>query len=89
MLDRHAGRPEFLQDVLGDNSDEFEMIVSGVLIEWEKIADTVPGRYTALAVDNLPSLLEDAAGLRALHADLEHATEALADLLAHGSPVPE
>ena len=76
--------PKFLADVLGDSASELEMLVSGVIAEWEAIADAVPGRYPTLSVDNLATVLQDAAGLRALRRDLELATVALDRVLASG-----
>jgi hypothetical protein len=85
MLNLHGDRPEFLADVLGDSASEFEMLVSGVIAEWEAIADDVPGRYPTLSIDNLAIVLEDAAGLRALRRDLELATVAVDGVLASGA----
>ena len=84
ILNLHGDRPEFLADVLGDSASELEMLVSGVIAEWEAIADAVPGRYPTLSVDNLATVLQDAAGLRALRRDLELATVALDRVIASG-----
>jgi hypothetical protein len=82
MLNLHGNDPEFLEDVLGDNAGDLETVVGGVIAQWEGIADSVPGRYTTLSVDNLATVLQDAAGLRALRRDLELAAGALDGVLA-------
>jgi len=84
MLNLHGDRPDFLADVLDANDSEFQMVVSQVVAEWEAIADAVPGRFPALSIDNLGTVLQDAAGLRALRRDLELVTVALDRVLANG-----
>jgi hypothetical protein len=82
MLTLHGDRPEFLADVLGDCAAEFEMVVSGLVAEWEDVCDRVPGRYTTMTIENLPAVLQDPAGLLALRSDLRRAVEAIRSILA-------
>lgn len=79
MLQRYIDNEAFLADIF-ERMDEFGFIVSGIVADWEQVADTVPGRYQTLVLDNLPIVLEDVAGLRALRRDLEGAVAALEDL---------
>lgn len=78
MLDGHLDDRSFLNDVLIDRRDEYALLIGGVLSEWDTVADEVTGRYQTLAADNVAVLLEEPAGLRALRADLEAATNTLA-----------
>ena len=73
MLRSYSSDPEFLDAFFGDYFDEFSGTIEGILNTWEQIADTVPGRYQALVVDNLPMVLGEPAGLGALIRDLEGA----------------
>lgn len=82
MLTLHGDSPEFLADVLGDSAAEFETILSGLVAEWESVADQVPGRYTRLTVDNVPAVLQEQAGLSAFRDDLRRAVEAIGSMLA-------
>lgn len=77
MLTLHADSPDFIEDVLTHRSDEFAMVVGGVLAAWEEIADSGASRYPTLASDNVETLLKDPAGLQALRRDLGLAIEAL------------
>lgn len=77
MLACHSDNTDFLDDVLADRQHEFEMIVAGVIAEWEGVSDQVVGRYTALSVDNVATVLQDQAGLAGLRADLQLALQAI------------
>lgn len=77
MLALHLERPDFINDVCGDNAAEFELVVSGIVADWEDVADAVPGRYQTLVVDNIPTVIEEVAGLRALRRDLQLAMTAI------------
>lgn len=64
----YAEDPAFVDDVQTNVA-----LVAGVLRQWEVIADTVPGHYPALAVDNLDRVIEEPAGLRAMERQLTSA----------------
>lgn len=77
MLELHLDSPDFINDVCGDSVAEFELVVSGIVAQWEDVADALPGRYQTLVVDNIPTVVEEVAGLRALRHDLQMAMTAL------------
>lgn len=81
MLNGHLDDREFLNDVLRLRTDEYVVLIGNVLVEWESVADEVPGRYSTLTPDNLPTVLEESAGLHALRADLEVATKAIGEII--------
>lgn len=81
MLTLYLDEPQFLDDVLGDRADEFILVLTGIMSEWEAIADGVPGRYPTLSTENLPTVATGAAGLRALRRDVHLATDALCALV--------
>ena len=77
MLQQHIDNPSFITDVLSEDLDEFSLVVGGVVTQWEAVAESVAGRYPTLVHDNVPTVLQDVAGLRALMRDLDAALEAL------------
>lgn len=77
MLATHDGDQRFLDDVLGENLDEFSHIVAGLLIDAAPVVATLDGRYPALTPDNATNALTDQAGLQAVERDLRNAIAAI------------
>ena len=63
-----ADEPDIVNDVV--RSADCQESIRSVLVAFEAVADETPGRYTTLAPDNLATVLEDVAGLRAFADDL-------------------
>lgn len=77
MLQQHIDNPSFIAHVLSERLGEFSFIVGGRITQWEALAESVAGRYPTLVYENVPTVLQDVAGLRALMGDLDAALKAL------------
>lgn len=79
MLLRAAGDDDSIAEELIDSprAADYAEVLERTLQDFEQLADWVPGRFTVLAPDNLPTVLDDVAGLRALANGLENALAAM------------
>jgi hypothetical protein len=59
---------------------DYAEVFERTLQQFEHLADRVPGRFTVLALDNLATVLDDVAGLKALATGFENALAAMTEL---------
>ena len=82
VLLRAAGDDDSIAADLIDSprAADYAEVFERTLQQFEHLADRVPGRFTVLALDNLATVLDDVAGLKALATGFENALAAMTEL---------
>lgn len=66
--------------VKSDRTEAYANIIGDILEDLDNVADSIPGRYTALAFDNLGAVISDIHGLSAMQHDLDRLLPHIQDM---------